>query len=174
MLAPRADDNKLSSAESRVESTPSALTRQQQQQQQPSSDADRGTSISQQPSSELEPTKAADEHAQSDSLVDIVRQIGTIPHLARLPLADNRPQDADTPSADYHVDIIETNESIPHQPVTFREHEDASPSDASQQAAQGLITTTSEGKQALAEASNENSTEEYLKTPRENKQEAVE
>ncbi|CAF4446251.1 unnamed protein product, partial [Adineta steineri] len=51
---------------------------------------ERRKSINRQPSSELHSTAISGEQVPSDSLVDIVRQINTIPQITRLPFTDNK------------------------------------------------------------------------------------
>ncbi|CAF3594032.1 unnamed protein product, partial [Adineta steineri] len=91
---------------------------------------ERRKSINRQPSSELHSTAISGEQVPSDSLVDIVRQINTIPQITRLPFTDNKTettqiieQEFEKPSTDSRLEIVQTIESIPNEPVTKHEEQ---------------------------------------------------
>ncbi|CAF1166515.1 unnamed protein product, partial [Adineta ricciae] len=130
------EEDKLPSVDAGADRTQPVSTSEQKQQELGSSisytaneTGERRTSIDRQGRSlELQSSKVSDEQLSSDSLVDIVRQIRTIPQITRLPFTDTKLATTDLteyeiekPSVDYHIDIIETNESIPHEPVTITE-----------------------------------------------------
>ncbi|UJR26385.1 hypothetical protein I4U23_007717 [Adineta vaga] len=158
-------EDKLSSLDSNVERTQSVNTSEEQKQSisNTSSTTDetieRRTSIDRQPTTEFKSTKASDEHIPSDSLVDVVRQIRAIPQITRLPFTDNRPETADLieqklekPSVDYHVDIIETNESIPYEPVTIPEEHVLSTTDKRRSITETMSTPISENTEQETQA----------------------
>jgi len=132
---PSRQENKLPSIDSNLESIQSVITDEEQQQQtisSPSSNTseiiDRTTSINRQPSVEIQSTKETNEEVSSDSLVDIVRQIRTIPPIIRLPSTKNNidtthivEQEIENSSVDPRVKIVQPNESIPNEPVTAHE-----------------------------------------------------
>jgi hypothetical protein len=132
------EENKLSSVLSTVESTQPVITSEEQQQYPLSSTSsttttttdinERTTSTDHQSSIELPLTKENDEPLSSDSLVNTVRQIHAIPLSTRLSSTDNTTetthivkQEIEKPSVNSHVDIVQTNESIPNEPVTAKE-----------------------------------------------------
>ncbi|CAF1215180.1 unnamed protein product, partial [Adineta ricciae] len=113
---------------------------------------ERRTSIDRQERSlKLQSSKVSDEQLPSDSLIDIVRQIRTIPQITRLPFTDTKLATTDLteyeiekPSVDYHIDIIETNESIPHEPVTITEERLLSTADKQASVTETLSESTSQ------------------------------
>jgi hypothetical protein len=132
---PSREDDKLPSIDSNLESIQSVITDDEQQQQiissplsNTSETIDRTTSINRQPSVEIQSTKETNEELPSDSLVDIVRQIRTIPPIIRLPSTENNidtthivEQEIEKSFVEPRVKIVQENESIPNEPVTAHE-----------------------------------------------------
>jgi hypothetical protein len=130
------EENKLSSVVSTVESTQPVNTSDKQPETSSSTSTttteiiENTTLTDNQPSTELPSTKETDEQLSLDSLVDTVRQIRTIPQSTRLSSTDNTTetthiveQEIEKPSVESHVEIVQTNESIPNEPVTTKEEQ---------------------------------------------------
>ncbi|CAF3497813.1 unnamed protein product [Rotaria sordida] len=118
-----------------IESTQPVITSDEQQQQQQqqlisstssitSEAIEKPTSKEDQSPIEFQSRKETDEQLSSDSLVNIVRQIHSMPQLIRLPSTDikTKPtsiieQEIKKPLVDSHVEIVTTNESIPSKSV---------------------------------------------------------
>lgn len=131
---PSRQEDKLSSVDSTVESTQPIIASEEQEQ--PISrtsttitkTTERTISADRQPAVELQSTEETDEQVSSDSLFNIIRQTGTIPEITRLPSTESKTetshiaeQEIEKPSVDTSVEIVQSNESIPHEPVTVKQ-----------------------------------------------------
>ncbi|CAF4522387.1 unnamed protein product [Rotaria sp. Silwood1] len=129
-------EDRLSSIDSIIESTPSVITsdKQQKQQQLISSMSsitpeamEKPTSKDDQSSTEFQSRKEIGEPVSVDSLVNIVRQMHTLARILRLISADIKTetthinkQEIAKPLADSHVEIVIPNESIPRERMTIK------------------------------------------------------
>ncbi|CAF3882125.1 unnamed protein product, partial [Rotaria sp. Silwood2] len=127
-------EDRLSSIDSTIESTPSVITSDKQKQQPISSTLsitseaiEKPTSKDDQSSIEFQSRKEIDEQVSLDSLVNIVRQIHTTPQIIHFPSTDIKTktthiieQEPEKPLVDSHVEIVTTNESIPSELVTIK------------------------------------------------------
>ncbi|CAF4554913.1 unnamed protein product [Rotaria sp. Silwood1] len=129
-------EDRLSSIDSIIESTPSVITSDKQQKQQQlissmssitSEAMEKPTSKDDQSSTEFQSRKEIGEPVSVDSLVNIVRQMHTLARILRLISADIKTetthinkQEIAKPLADSHVEIVIPNESIPRERMTIK------------------------------------------------------
>jgi hypothetical protein len=126
---PLRSEDRLLSTESAVEDIPSVSISEEQKE--PILRSSTTTTETIERTTSLERPSSTDEQTSSDSLADIIRQIGSIPQITRHPSTDDKTEtsqiiehEIETPSIDSSAEIVQTNESIPNEPVTTKQTEE--------------------------------------------------